>query len=132
MAAALAFRTLFALAPVLVVVTILVRAIAGVDEFLRIVNSLLDVAGWRTFASCYPSAATRGKSCAAKRFANGWPHRRTNHASHLPAVGWIGFAMIVYAAITLLRTIENSFNVIYRAPRRTGRAVAAFRSTGSC
>ena len=40
-AAALSFRTLFALFPVLVVCTILVRAMIGIDEFRAVVDSLL-------------------------------------------------------------------------------------------
>jgi membrane protein len=39
---------------------------------------------------------------------------------NLAAIGWLGVAVIIYAAIGLLVTIENSFNVVYRAP--AGRA----------
>jgi membrane protein len=35
---------------------------------------------------------------------------------NLAAVSWIGFALIAYAAIGLMVTIENSFNTIFRAP----------------
>src|SRR5512137_1171979 len=56
MAAALAFRTLFALAPVLVVVTIVVRAVSGVEEFLRLSGSLLDGAGLGDVQIVFPVA----------------------------------------------------------------------------
>lgn len=123
MAAALAFRTLFALAPVLVVVTILVRAIAGVEEFMRIVGSLLDAAGMSEVRVVLPATGDAGEIVRSETLRD-WLTRIVEQTTQvtLPAVGWIGFAMIVYAAISLLRTIENSFNVIYRAPRNRPRS----------
>jgi membrane protein len=117
MAAALAFRTLFALAPVLVVVTILVRAVSGVDEFLKLSGQLLDAAGLGDVQLVFPVAGDAGQAARTETLKE-WLAGVIEQTTHvtLPAVGWIGFAMIVYAAISLLSTIESSFNVIYRAP----------------
>lgn len=117
MAAALAFRTLFALAPVLVVVTIVVRAVSGVEEFLRLSGVLLDGAGLGDVQIVFPVAGDVGDAARTETLKEWLASiiEQTTHVS-LPAVGWIGFAMIVYAAISLLSTIESSFNVIYRAP----------------
>ena len=38
------------------------------------------------------------------------------------AIGWVGVAVLIYSAISLMFTIENSFNIIYRAPE--GRSIA--------
>src|SRR6185503_14618797 len=38
----------------------------------------------------------------------------------LSALGWIGLLLVIYSAISLMVTIENSFNAVYGAPR--GRA----------
>lgn len=123
MAAALAFRTLFALAPVLVVATILVRAIAGLDEFLRIIGGLLDAAGLGDVRIVLPAAGDASEALRSESLKD-WLARLVAQTTQisLPAVGWLGFAMILYAAISLLRTIECSFNVIYRAPQSRPRS----------
>lgn len=122
MAAALAFRTLFALAPVLVIGTILVRAIAGIDEFIRVVDSLLEAAGLSDVRMVFPTAGSTDEVVRTESLRD-WLARVIEQTTHvtLSAVGWLGFAMIVYSAISLLRTIENSFNVIFRAPKSRPR-----------
>jgi membrane protein len=35
---------------------------------------------------------------------------------NLETLGWIGLAVMIYAAVAMMVTIENCFNTIYRAP----------------
>ncbi len=114
MAAALAYQALFALVPVLVVSMIVVRGIIGVDEFLRRVGNLLEYAGLKDVTLSRAAAAGSEKAVTLQR----WLEDLIGQAGQidLRAVGWVGFALIVYASISMLVTIENSFNTIYRAP----------------
>ena len=120
MAGALAFRSLFALVPVLIVAMIVVKSLRGTDEFLQLTNQLFlslnldDV-------HVLPPANGGGASDAASMSLAEWLQGLVAQAAavNLGAVGWVGVAVIGYAAISLMVTIENSFNAIYRAP--TGR-----------
>jgi len=117
MAAALAFQTLFALVPVIIVATVLVKAVRGIDDFLQLVRDLLISLKLDAIVMVPPDIVQ----------AEGTPHTITlaewlvglveQAASvNLAAVGWGGLAVIAYAAISLMITIEDSFNIIYRAP----------------
>jgi membrane protein len=117
MAAALAFHALFGLFPVLLVATIVVKAIQGTDAFLRQVGALLDAAGLdqvRIIPPLNDAAATRESSLTLSEWLEGLVRQAAN--VNLTAVGWLGLALIIYAAIGLVVTIENSFNTICRAP----------------
>ncbi len=110
MAAALAFRTLFGLAPVLVVGMILIKAIKGSDEILRSLHALFVAAGLDKIqvATAEPESAL---TLAA------WLDDLIGQlaTTNLAGIGWVGTAVVVYAAIGLMVTIENTFDVIYRA-----------------
>ena len=113
MASALAFQTLFALVPVLVVVMIIVQAFTNWQNFVGTVNNMLDSAGLSdvtvTTAEEEPRVVT----------LQSWLVGLIRQAADvdLTVVGWVGFVLIVYAGISMLTTIENSFNTIYRAPQ---------------
>jgi membrane protein len=111
-AAALSFRTLFALFPVLVVCTILVRAIIGIDEFRTVVDDLL------MSAIGDVKIVLPGDAPSSSTTLNDWIDELIGEAAtvKLVAVGWLGLAIVIYAAIGLMVTIENAFNIIYRAP----------------
>ena len=116
MAAALAFSTTFALLPVLVVATIAVRAISGTDAFLQLVQSIIEGTQLADVHLVPPTDVT--PSAAATISLAQWLEDLVREATdvNLAAVGWIGFALIISAAISLMVTIENSFNSVYRAP----------------
>jgi len=115
MAAALAYEALFALIPVLVVSMIIVRGIIGVPEFLRRVEDLLETAGLQHVTLTRVGAAGGATEAISLRQ---WLEGLIGQAGQidLRAVGWIGVVVIIYAAISMLVTIEKSFNTIYRAP----------------
>ncbi|MFV2069155.1 MAG: YihY/virulence factor BrkB family protein, partial [Pirellulales bacterium] len=117
MAAALAFRTLFGLIPVLVVATILVKALRGTDAFMGIVRDLLTSAGLDQVKIIPPAEVTLPTAGGSESLAT-WLEGLVGQAAsvNLTAVGWIGLAVILYAAIGLMVTIENCFNTICRAP----------------
>ena len=117
MAAALAFRTLFGLAPVVVVGTILMKALRGPDAILSSLHDLLVAAGLdRVHVVAVPGTAS--ETDAASVTLAQWLEDLTAQLANtnLSGIGWIGFVVIVYAAIGLMVTIENSFNIIYRTP----------------
>ena len=112
MAAALSFQTLFGLAPVLVVTTILVKAIRGSDAIVQPLHKLLVAAGLDRVQ--IPSKEPGGANVNLAEWLEGLTGQLAN--VNLSAIGGIGLAVIVCAAIGLMVTIENSFNIIYRAP----------------
>ncbi len=117
MAAALAFRTLFGLAPVLVVATILVKSLKGADTILDSLHTFLVGAGLDRIQIVTAESGDGSALSLAK-----WLEDLASQMAgvNLSAIGWVGLAVIVYAAIGLMVTIENGFNIIYRSP--TGRA----------
>jgi membrane protein len=117
MAAALAFRTLFGLLPVLVVATILVKAIRGTEEFVQLTGELLASAGLDQVKIMPPSEVLAESPASSVTLAK-WLGDLVEQAAsiNLAAVGWVGLVVIIYAAVGLMVTIENSFNAIYRAP----------------
>ncbi|REJ93905.1 MAG: YihY/virulence factor BrkB family protein [Planctomycetota bacterium] len=115
MAGALAFQMIFAMVPILVVATILVRAVAGSDQFLGIVNNMLDSAGLAEVPLPDVGAdAVEPQTVTLREWLADLIGQATE--VNVTAAGWIGSLMIVFAAINLLVTIENSFNTVYRAP----------------
>lgn len=125
MAAALSFRTLFGLLPVLVLMTVLVRASGMQQNFIDKLKRLLSLWGLDGIRIITP-AAPGGESSTLSM----WIIERVNDAErlNLTAIGWVGLAVTIYAALGLVVTIENCFNVIYRAPngRKWSRRVPMY------
>ncbi len=114
MAGALAFRTLFALLPVLVLGTILIRAFAGFDLLEQKLAEMFTQFGLDDFkvTGASDSAIAGGESISQ------WLLGLVDQVQHIniAAIGWVGLLVVVYSAIGLMVTIEKSFNIIYRAP----------------
>jgi membrane protein len=116
MAGALAYRTLFALLPVLVVATVLVRAFGGFDSLLQWVEALfhnLDLDKFKVSGGSGDHAPI-----ADSETLSAWLLGLIRHVEkiNVAAIGWVGLALVVYSAVSLMVTIERSFNTIYRAP----------------
>lgn len=114
MAAALSFRTFFALIPVLIVATVLVKALRGEEMFRGIVSWTLDSLGVRDIELTQETAAGATEQRSLDTIVESMVEAATSF--RLDVIGWIGAAIIIYAAIGLMVTIENSFNQICRAP----------------
>lgn len=115
MAAALAFRTLFGLLPVLVVATVLVKALGMEDYYLGPLGRLFAFCGLDNVRIIPPAGAAESATITLDT----WLQDRVRDAKqvNVAAIGWVGVAVTLYAAISLMVTIENCFNIIYRAPR---------------
>lgn len=111
MAAALAFRALFGLVPVLVLATVLVRSVIGVDEFLDVIGEVLSWAELDQVRILHSA----GNGAQSDTLAEWLGNLITEAAGiRLTAIGWVGLTIVGYAAVSLLATIENAFNTIYR------------------
>jgi membrane protein len=121
MAGALAFRTLFGMLPVAVVGTILVRAFRGTDGFHTMLVKLLEALELDEIRVSSQRGAASAASVVDQTLSD-WLLSVITHAEQLniAAIGWAGTAVLLYAAIGLMITIERSFNTIYRAA--SGRA----------
>lgn len=110
LAAALSFRVLFGLVPMLVVATVVSRSVLQ-DRFPAFVRSIIDelgLGGVSLAASADGQASNLGT----------WMEELVSGASsvNLAALGWVGFAVVAFSALWVLVTIEDGFNHIYRAP----------------
>jgi len=114
MAAALSFRTLFSLLPVMVVGMLMVKGLIGVDQFLTMTDDLLASLGLDTLR-VIPAQGAAGQSVVL----SDWLKNLFGQAAavNLTASTWVGIGVTLYAAISLMVTIENCFNIIVRAPR---------------
>jgi len=110
LAAALSFRVLFGLVPMLVVATVVSRSVLQ-DRFPAFVRSIIDELGLGEVSL----AAT---SSDAPSNLGTWMEELVSGASsvNLAALGWVGFVVVAFSALWVLVTIEDGFNHIYRAP----------------
>ncbi len=112
MAAALSFRALLGLVPVLVVGTVLIRAVIGVEEFLAVIAEVLAWVGLNEVRILNPVGGGPESLTLADWLGN---LIAETAGIRLTAIGWVGLIVLCYAAVSLLVTIENVFNTIYRA-----------------
>ena len=112
MAANLAFRTLFGLLPVLVVATILTRALLG-DGFIDLVRRVNEALGLQSVEMAPQAGEAPGAPLGA------WLEELAIEAAKvdLSAIGLVGAFAVVFSAVWTMVAIESSFNTIYRAPQ---------------
>ncbi|MHC5115012.1 MAG: YhjD/YihY/BrkB family envelope integrity protein [Planctomycetota bacterium] len=115
-AAALSFRTLFGLLPLLVVGTIVVKAFGGLDDFAAVLSGFLENLGLDEEVEAAAAEGNGGRSISAFILELFDEAQKLN----LAAIGWVGVTVLVYSVISLMVTIEGAFNTICRAPE--GRA----------
>jgi len=117
MAAALAFRTLFGLLPVLVVITITAKAFLG-DQLPKVVEWFVEAMGANemTVSAAMGPEGVDGVGGGEPVPLGVWLESMVAQAAqiNLQALGWVGAGILIYAAIGLMVTIEDSFNQIYR------------------
>ncbi|MHC5109017.1 MAG: YihY/virulence factor BrkB family protein [Planctomycetota bacterium] len=107
MAAALAFRTIFGLIPLMIIVMLLFRGFGGTEIFAEFVDDMLTAASLNEIGA--PGGATN---------LGEWARQRIGAISaQLSArtIGIIGGVVLVWAAIGLLSTIERCFNAVCQA-----------------
>jgi len=110
LAAALSFRVLFGLVPMLVVATVVSRSVLQ-DRFPAFVRSIIDELG-------LGEVSLAASSSDAPSNLGTWMEELVSGASsvNLAALGWVGFVVVAFSALWVLVTIEDGFNHIYRAP----------------
>ena len=113
MAAALSFRTLFGMIPVLFVATLLIRALTG-DEFPKFVTSMASMAGLDEIGV----TVTKDGTSAEQQSVSAWIEElvRVSGTIDLSALGFIGLGVVLFSAIWLIVAIEKTFNLVCRAP----------------
>ncbi|HYE63207.1 MAG TPA: YihY/virulence factor BrkB family protein [Phycisphaerales bacterium] len=130
MAAALSYRTIFGLIPVLVVGLLLLAIFASRDQLKDTMTNLLHFTGFDRVVVTAPEpgpppdpdmvgpSPTEAQRAAAELRLDTWIADRYESIRSLPsgAIGIIGFVTLLYAAISMLIEIEKAFNQIYNAP----------------
>jgi len=131
MAAALAYRTIFGLIPVLVIGVVVLAAFSSEEEVRSLLHKTLSFAGLDKVSFDEPQAADESAF-----FADGPDDPEVRVIAQQPvgvegwitdiidrgrkfnfgAVGIIGALTLIYAALSMLVEIEKSFNEIYNAP----------------
>jgi membrane protein len=117
MAAALAFHTLFALMPLAIVSTALFKGVQGVDQLQSLVHQLVQSAGLDA-VRVMPPEGTQGATPADGISLGAWIEDMIGKFGtiDLETLGLVGFAVMMYAAVAMMVTVEDCFNTIYRAP----------------
>lgn len=123
MAAALAYRTIFAIVPVLVIGLAILGAFASKERVEAAVGAVLEYTGISEIelgtddlaVTIGPSPDTPGASAARLDLWIEDIVRRVESAP-LITIGLTGLAALVYAAVSFLIEIERAFNHVYRAP----------------
>ena len=118
MAAALAFHTLFALMPLAIVSTALFKGMQGVDKLQSLVHQLVQSAGLdavRIMPVDGPATPAGGESISL----GAWLEDMIGKFGtiDLETLGLLGLAVMMYAAVAMMVTVEDCFNTIYRAPQ---------------
>lgn len=120
MAAALAFRTIFGLVPVLIIAILIFRAFGGAEVFSDLLEQILAGANLESVRS--PDETLT--------LAAWFRQVVTNIDGQISgkAVGIIGVLVLSWAAISLITTVERSFNLICQAPehRPLGRRIPLY------
>jgi membrane protein len=119
MAAALSYRTIFGLIPVLVIGFMVIAAFASQEQVNHVIHKLFEFAGLsevvahNTDTVAGPVADGPGGLSLDK-----WMQGIFQKIQNLPkgTIGIIGAIALIYAAISMLVEIEKAFNQIYNAP----------------
>ena len=127
MAAALSYRTIFGLIPILVVGLLLMTIFASREQLSDTLDSLLSFTGFKEVVEeapvadpnlVGPSPVAAEQAAEQSRRLNLWIQERYESIRNIPsgAIGIIGLFTLFYAAISMLIEIEKAFNQIYNAP----------------
>ncbi len=139
MSAALSFRTVFAMIPVLVLVVLMLKSVGALEDSKRSLRRFLEASGFRQIAVTQPVADSAGgrpvpasAPAVGVNLADQVEKLVTNveHKLTFERIGPIGGVLLIWTALTLLTTIERALNRIFEAPRSRalGRRVLLYWS----
>jgi len=125
MAAALSFRTVFGLIPVLVVALVIVKARSSENDQSEVVRRILEYTGLSSI-TVHPDPEIVGPPDLEQgsRELQKWITELIDKAEKsisLGAIGLVGAGTVLYAALAMIMEIERAFNQIFRVPR--GRSI---------
>ncbi|MFH1748358.1 MAG: YhjD/YihY/BrkB family envelope integrity protein [Planctomycetota bacterium] len=125
MSAALSYRTIFALIPVLVLAFLVLKSVGALEDNKRSLRDFLEASGFGQLVSLHEDSATQPAETGATQ-----PAQVINVAEEIESLvasveskltfqrlGPIGGALLIWTALTLLTTVERSLNRIFGAPR---------------
>lgn len=120
MAAALTYRTIFSLVPLLVLSLVVVKAFLGQEAIRGALTRFMEYTGLSELETT--GSVNGGESARTNRDSIGeWIERFVNNASsfiediNYGAITIAGIALFIYAALSLFMMVEQSFNTVYRA-----------------
>lgn len=119
MAAALAFRTIFAFIPMAVVALVIIRGQMTVEDRHDVIARMLSftaVSNITVPPAEFVGPTTPLESTDLTLIITDLVDRADRTVS-FKALGWIGFVTLLYAAIAMLVEIERAFNQVFRVPR---------------
>ncbi len=131
MAAALSYRTIFGLIPVMVVALVALKAFTTPQDMAAAMNEALRYSGLASIAvddqpavgPPAPEGAGTSEAHAAKQQRlDDWIGELVKRVGSLDfkAITLIGVAALLYAALSMLVEVERAFNQVFRVP--TGRS----------
>lgn len=124
MAAALAYRTIFGLAPVTVISLAILGGFATEEQITMVVERAMEYTGLKGVEIPDASATLTDEQLEAAAEAeepasiDQWIAGLVDNVSRLKfgAIGAIGVIILIYAALGMIVEVERAFNHIYRAP----------------
>ncbi|MEX2217969.1 MAG: YhjD/YihY/BrkB family envelope integrity protein [Phycisphaerales bacterium] len=126
MAAALSYRTVFGLIPVLVVSLVAIRVFfVNNDDIAKLVSTILQHSGLssinlddQALMGPMPEEAAPAAAPAQTQNLDKWIKDLVEKVGgiNFAAVGYISLAALLYAALSMLVEVERAFNQIYRVP----------------
>lgn len=127
MSAALSYRTIFAIIPVLVLALLVLKSVGALEDSRQSVRSFLDASGFAQIVALRESDSAAGEQ---PETAATQPAEVINVADKIEEIvaqvegkltferiGPIGGALLIWTALTLLTTMERSLNRIFGATR---------------
>ncbi len=141
MSAALCYRTIFTMIPVLVLGLLVAKSLGTLEDSKRSLRKFLDASGFAQIAAVHdedhaaPAWPEATSAAGAEEALTAQPHRLINVADEIESIvarvegkltfariGPIGGALLIWTAVGLLAALERSLNRIFGAAR--SRSVA--------
>jgi len=131
MSAALSFRTIFALVPIIVLAIVVGKSLGLLAMGKEALRTALDRSGFAQIVAVSTHPGGTGEAASAPAASGKVVNvadeviaivDRVESKLTLGTVGPVGVALLIWTALTLLTTMENSLNRVFGAPRSRSTA----------
>lgn len=111
-AAALTFRTLFSLLPILVLTVVVTRSFISEETFMKSIDEVMEWLHMDEVGMSIPGEG-EGESIDLEE----WVSDRAGEAmaTDLTGLTWLGIIIVIYAAFRLIEEVDTTFNFITRS-----------------